>query len=492
MEPVTAFLAALVPALAHELMLFAAIGILVFGLDDTLVDAVWLANRRALAPQPLAPPLAGPVAVFIPAWHEAAVLPPMLAHLQSVWAGEDVRVYIGVYANDPDTLFAVSRVVAADPRLRLVINPAAGPTTKADNLNAMWTALRRDEAAGAIPCSAVLLHDAEDRVHLAGLVVIRRYLAGRAMVQLPVQPLLLPHSPWIAGHYADEFAESHGKQMPLRAWLAAGLPAAGVGCAFSRQALTALARARGGLPFAADSLTEDYEAGLLLAAMDLPSCFVDVCDSSGSRVATHSAFPDAIGPAVRQKSRWIAGIALAGWDRLGWLDRGGNPAKHWLLWQDRRAPLAALVILAAYAAAGVSLVAAAGAAAGMWATQPWSPVIQAVMAANLGLLVWRLGMRAWFTGRVYGWRQGLVAVPRVVVANTLAVMAARRAVAVYWRMAMGAPTRWDKTAHIFPAPVTSPPPVAALPSPPPVAALPSTPPMAAVPPANGTARRRGR
>jgi adsorption protein B len=35
----------------------------------------------------------------------------------------------------------------------------------------------------------------------------------------------------ISGHYCDEFAEAHGKFMPVRQKLGASLPLAGVGCA---------------------------------------------------------------------------------------------------------------------------------------------------------------------------------------------------------------------------------------------------------------------
>ena len=56
---------------------------------------------------------------------------------------------------------------------------------------------------------------------------------------------------WIGNHYCEEFAEAHGKSMVVREALAAGLPAAGVGCAFARGMLDRIARANGtpGAPF---------------------------------------------------------------------------------------------------------------------------------------------------------------------------------------------------------------------------------------------------
>ena len=55
----------------------------------------------------------------------------------------------------------------------------------------------------------------------------------------------------------------------------------------------------------------------------------------------------------------MTGIALAGWDRLGW---SGGLAERWMRLRDRRALLAALVLAAAYVALvgwGVWLVACA-------------------------------------------------------------------------------------------------------------------------------------
>ncbi|MFX8637222.1 glycosyltransferase family 2 protein, partial [Acinetobacter baumannii] len=81
----------------------------------------------------------------------------------------------------------------------------------------------------------------------------------------PVRPEPQAASRWVGGHYCDEFAESHAKAMVVRDWLGVSLPAAGVGCAFSRAAIEAIAARRGcAQPFAAECLTEDYEFGLLV------------------------------------------------------------------------------------------------------------------------------------------------------------------------------------------------------------------------------------
>jgi adsorption protein B len=57
-------------------------------------------------------------------------------------------------------------------------------------------------------------------------------------------------------------------------------------------------------------------------------------------------------------------------------------------------------------------------------------------------------MRAGFSTYAYGLREGLLSVPRLVVGNVIAILAAARAIRIH--LAGGA-TRWDKTGHIFPA-----------------------------------------
>ena len=66
----------------------------------------------------------------------------------------------------------------------------------------------------------------------------------------------------------------------------------------------------------------------------------------------------------------MIGIALDGWDRLGW-GRAGDWRDHWMRMRDRRAPLSVFVLFVAYLALiawGASL--ALHALAGDTAPQP--------------------------------------------------------------------------------------------------------------------------
>ena len=201
--------------LVRELALFAAAGFLVLGASDLLVDLIWLGiqGRRRLIGIPrtslvdLPPPAApGRIAVFVPAWQEANVIGPMLRHALGTWADADFTLYVGCYPNDPATIAAVEAI--HDGRIRLVVGSVPGPTTKAGNLNAIWQAMRADEAAGARPFKAVVLHDAEDVVHSAELALFDRMIERFDLVQLPVLPLPHPGSVCTAGSYIDEFAEA--------------------------------------------------------------------------------------------------------------------------------------------------------------------------------------------------------------------------------------------------------------------------------------------
>ncbi len=354
----------LLERVTQELLLFAAAGVLLGGLDDLVVDLAWMLrwawrrvaiysrHARADASTIGAPLRPGRIAVFVPAWRESRVIGAMIRTAIARWGDADFRLYIGCYPNDPETIAVVQAI--ADPRVRGVIGDTDGPTTKAANLNAIWHAMLADEAAESLAVKAIALHDAEDVVHPAEIAVYDRLIERFDMVQLPVLPLIDPASRWVSATYADEFVEAHGKAMVVREALGAGVPSAGVGCAISRDMLARVAAANHGAPFDPGSLTEDYELGLRLRAMGGRTAFVRL-PGAGARgmVAVRAFFPPTADQAVTQKARWIVGIAMSGWDRLGW---SGRPAEIWMRLRDRRALLAALVTLAAYAALALCVV----------------------------------------------------------------------------------------------------------------------------------------
>lgn len=125
------------------------------GFDDLAIDLLWLVRshhrrrtiyahvpRTTMATLPLAQ-APGRIAIFIPAWREAAVIGPMLHAALGRLRHGDYRIYVGTYPNDPATIAAVRAV--GDGRVRLVLGSKPGPTSKAECLNRCWHALLADE-----------------------------------------------------------------------------------------------------------------------------------------------------------------------------------------------------------------------------------------------------------------------------------------------------------------------------------------------------------
>jgi bacteriophage N4 adsorption protein B len=448
----------LLSAWQHELLLFSAIWFLIGAIDDLAVDGLWALNRigRWLSRYRSAPPMRaadlprpahpGLIAVFIAAWREEAVIGDMLRRCRNAWESgpTDFRIYVGCYPNDFASVTVVLRASQSSQHIRLVLCDHPGPTTKADCLNRLWRALVADELANGFKAKAVLLHDAEDMVH-ADEIRVFDYLIERATaVQLPVIPEQVGGSAWISGHYCDEFAEAHGKALVVREAIGAALPLAGVGCAIARNHIGRIALENGGMPFDASSLTEDYELGLGVTGPATRAIFARIADSTGQLVATRACFPDTLSGAVRQKARWMTGIALAGWDRLGW---DGGVAEGWMRLRDRRAVLAAIVLMAAYACIVLTAALVLAERAGFYVSPAFDPLLIALLWVNALLLLWRLTVRAAFVWRLYGWRQALLSAPRTIIANIIAIMAARRACTAYLRHMFGRTLRWEKTSH---------------------------------------------
>ncbi|MEO8723486.1 MAG: glycosyl transferase family protein [Sphingobium sp.] len=446
----------------REAIIFAAVGLFIGGLDDFLIDLLFMArsvwrkifiySRHARMTAATLPPSSKPggIAIFVPAWHESAVIGAMLRAAVRQWGTDEAcsyRIFVGAYPNDRDTISAIAAFANDCVRVQLVIHIHDGPTTKADCLNRLWQALKREEQATGQYYKAVVLHDAEDVVHRDELRLFDTMIDRFDMVQLPVRPLVSQQSRWIAGHYCDEFAESHGKTLLAREALGAAVPSAGVGCAFGRRALNRIAHARGGSPFDPASLTEDYEIGLRIAEMNGRTVFIRMHDENGELICTKEHFPETLDTAVNQKARWFIGISLAGWDRMGW---HGSWRERWMRMHDRRATLSAVILLAAYVATlgyGVELLVGL-----VWGIQapPYPPALSLCLSFTAVLMLWRLLVRAYFSGLTYGWRQGLLAIPRAVVANLIAMLAARRAVFLYIGQLRGKSLKWDKTTHRFP------------------------------------------
>jgi len=432
-----------------------AMAILISGLDDLVVDFAWAWTWLKSALRPAAsvfPP--GPrqlenaprqrIAIFVPLWHEHQVVGRMLEHNLAAIRYPDYHFFAGCYPNDVQTQEAVQAVAERFPQVHLALCPHPGPTSKADCLNWIYQHLLLLEERSGEVFDIVVIHDAEDLVHPEELRWINYYAARYDFVQTPVLALATPLRKLTHGVYCDEFAENHSRDMTVRAVLGGFVPSCGVGTGYRRDALERLARASSNRLFEPEALTEDYENGLRLFRLGCSQAFVPISKSSnGGRdfVVTREFFPASWNAALRQRTRWVTGIALQGWQRFGW---SGKPGEVYWLWRDRKGLIANPLSLAA------NLVFIYGAATAMWMrVSPW----QARLAmATLALQIVRIGVRMLCVGRIYGLVFALGVPARAVYANALNTAATVQAVARYtWARVRGQPLKWLKTEHAYPA-----------------------------------------
>lgn len=457
----------------------AAIGFFIFGIDDVFFDLQFLRRLRGLRgkqPVPLETLKAEPeqpIALFIPAWNEGGIVNRMADFARKTLLYENYDIFIGVYANDPETNRCVDELVKASPRIHKAIVPHDGPTSKADCLNHIHRAMVACEIPGRREYGIIALHDAEDILHPLTLKVYNHYVPAQLdMGQLPVFPLELnPLRHWIANSYLDEFAELHTKDMYAREAIGGVVPSAGVGTAFSRRAIEHLAAKNDGKPFQEDSLAEDYLVGLDLSTDGFRTGFIDHPvrrtvarrDRRGralrpktviERVAVRENFPRRFGQAVRQKARWILGTALQGWERAGWK---GGPATRYTLARDRRAPIVHTVNAAGYCVIAYMLADFGIRHSPLANSIHLRPLFAAdsllwkLVLVDTALLGYRVVQKAAHVTALHGPVQGLFSIPRYPVANLINMGATFRAMFLYARHRFtGQPLAWTKTTHIFP------------------------------------------
>ena len=103
-------------------------------------------RRPRAAPPSRRRPRPGRLAVFVPAWDEAAVIGAMLAHARARLRRGRLPPLCRLLPQRSGDDRGGPRG-ATRPRVRLVVGPAPGPTSKADCLNRLWERMIEDEAA---------------------------------------------------------------------------------------------------------------------------------------------------------------------------------------------------------------------------------------------------------------------------------------------------------------------------------------------------------
>lgn len=418
--------------------------ILISGLDDLIVDVVALVVRlrgRTMKDRPsrrqlLAAPQK-PIAILVPLWREAQVIAPMVQRNTTSLLYRNYHIFIGGYPNDEPTLREIRKLEANFPHVHLAPCPHDGPTSKADCLNWIFLNLRAYEEANGIRFEVIMTHDAEDVIHSDSLHWINHYSDCYDMVQVPVLPLATPIRLMVHGIYIDEFTEYQARDMPARQAMGAFVPSNGVGTGFHRDALDALACDNNNRVFEPVCLAEDYENGLRLRLRGARQLYLPLHREG---MATRELFPVRWKQAIRQRTRWVTGIALQTWERHGW---PGTPIQKYWLWRDRKGLIgnpASLLTNLIFVYWFVRCLCGA--------SLPNMPLLQ--FGAFFG--AYRILYRMFCVWQAFGPTLSLMTLPRVLLANAINTAATLCAFHQFLRAKIkGVPLVWLKTEHAYPA-----------------------------------------
>jgi adsorption protein B len=292
----------------------------------------------------------------------------------------------------------------------------------------------------------VVTHDAEDLIHPDALEVLSNYGESFDMVQIPVLPLPTPVYELVHGIYCDEFAEFQMKDMPVRRLMGSFTPSSGVGTGYSRAALEKLAATAGNRVFEPACLTEDYENGMRLHELECPQMFVPLRADAAKAVATREYFPRRLHAAIRQRTRWVTGIALQTWERHGW--RGSAGQRYWF-WRDRKGLIGNPLSLAANL---VFLWGLAGHFMLPGSASVFHRLDGRLIGATFALMVFRTAIRMACVGRLYGVVFALGVPVRGVCANLINSVASFGAMFRFAKAKIrNEPLVWLKTEHGYPS-----------------------------------------
>ena len=295
----------------------------------------WLRQRLSDRAQPAlvgTPESERRIAIFVPCWRESEVIANMVRHNLAAIRYRNFDLILGGYPNEEATLSVANELERSYRNVHVSICPHPGPTSKADCLNWIYVRMLQLEQEFNLYFDTVVLHDAEDLIHPEALKVINVERVRHAMVQVPVLPLSTPFAEFTHAVYCDEFAEFQIIDMRARGFSGSFTPSNGVGTGFARHILNQLGEDRGQV-FDPASLTEDYEIGVYIHRLGYAQIFVPLNLGERDLLATREYFPRKVKSAIRQRTRWVTGIALQGWERDGW--RGPLATKYWF-WRDRK------------------------------------------------------------------------------------------------------------------------------------------------------------
>lgn len=455
-----------------------AVILLISGLDDLFIDAAYWTRRlwrffmvygrhlrfdlralRKLDEKPLV--------IMVPAWQAHGVIGRMAELAATTLDYENYHIFVGTYPNDAQTQREVEEVQLRFPNVHKVVCARPGPTSKADCQNNLLEAIFQFERRAGLTFEGFVLHDSQDVLSKSELQVFNFLVCRKDLIQLPVYPLPRKWHEFTGGHYLDEFAEMHGKDVVVREALAGQVLSAGVGTCLSRRAILALREEGGGIAFDADSLSEDYDIGFRLKACGLSEVFVRIPDGPADRmvlqlagrslrqastVAVREYFPATFSEAIRQKSHWMIGHLYQSFRSHRWTD---SPVTNYFLWRDRKGAITNFAgFLAMLLALQLVLIWAYGALVSD--SRRFLSIFQddalftSLLLITGVLVINRFLQRLIFVMGYYGIVEGLLSAPRMLWGYFINIMASWHAMRQMIAAGDSRSMAWDKTRHEFP------------------------------------------
>lgn len=464
------------------LLVFTSVCFFISGLDDLFFDLyywiysfwryAYVPEQRKLTYSILTKKEQKHVAIMVACWHEAGVIEEMLKYNVNMIDYTHYDIFVGVYPNDPKTVAAVQSIAELFPNVHCVIGEKPGPTNKASNLNSIYQAAIDYEKKTNDEFDIFVIHDSEDIIHPYSLLLYNYLTPKNDMIQIPILPLDIGYHNFTHWTYNAEFCELHTKDLVVREKIGGLVPSAGVGTAFSRRAIEVLKSVRGGIPFSTYSLTEDYSTALELKLSGLREIFVLqyiyrpiwrkkwfffgplIPHRQKECIATRAMFPLTYFTAVRQKTRWILGIAFQEWVHTGW--RGDFPTLYTLV-HDRKSIFTHIIN-------GLFFIQIPFWTAYLIFTNniPDYPTLQDLFDANPWIMIFigtsslfminRFIQRAIAVFRVYGLVPAIMSLPLILYGNIINLHALLRAyyTFLFAPQTKSKPVAWDKTDHTFP------------------------------------------
>ncbi|WP_310621572.1 glycosyltransferase [Flexibacterium corallicola] len=451
----------------QALFLLAAYIFAFSGVDDLFVDIFyyircagtigpWANINEMDLLKKLGTPEELPMAIMIPAWDEADIIRPSVSRIINVLTYSEYDIFIGVYPNDLETQSEVEHLRLKHKNVHRVITSSSGPTCKADCLNDIVSHIFDYEKKTGKLYHGFIMQDAEDIIQPNCLHLFNAALTKYDAVQLPVLSLPRTNKSPTAGHYMDEFAEYHSKEVLVRSIITGTVAGAGVGTGYSRRTLEKAVEIQGST-FNVGTLTEDYDLAMRLHRQKVNHTFLWVKSKETSDYSpfhvTQEFFPSDLWQSIRQKTRWTIGIGFQGWQQLGWK---GNLADKYFFWRDRKMIFFSHAIFVGYLAMFLY--------GALWLYHilfPFGYQIPALLDENspFWIIIWfniflffhRLIQRHIWTGYHYGWKYLPPVTYRYILSIIINYVAMCRATITWLKHRINKKViGWDKTAHDFP------------------------------------------